>query len=77
MGALDALLVPSHGEPFGRVVVEAMAAGTPVIASAEAGPAEIIENGVNGLLADANDVDAWTAAIERLVTDERDASDAG
>lgn len=38
MGALDALLVPSHDEPFGRVVVEAMAVGTPVIASAAAGP---------------------------------------
>lgn len=71
MGALDALLVPSHGEPFGRVVVEAMAAGTPVIASAEAGPAEIIEDGVDGLLAGADDLGAWTAAVERLVTDHR------
>lgn len=68
MGALDALLVPSHGEPFGRVVVEAMAAGTPVIASAAAGPAEIIEHGVTGLLVDEDDVDAWASAIELLVT---------
>jgi L-malate glycosyltransferase len=71
MSALDALLVPSHGEPFGRVVVEAMAAGTPVVAGAAAGPAEIIEDGVTGLLVSVDDVGAWARAIERLVTDER------
>jgi glycosyltransferase involved in cell wall biosynthesis len=70
MSALDALLVPSHDEPFGRVVVEAMAAGTPVVASAAAGPAEIIEPGVTGLLAAADDVAAWVEAIELLATDE-------
>jgi L-malate glycosyltransferase len=71
MSALDALLVPSHDEPFGRVVVEAMAAGTPVVASASGGPAEIIEDGVSGLLAPADDVDSWAKAIARLVTDAR------
>ncbi len=70
IGALDALLVPSHGEPFGRVVVEAMAVGTPVIASAAAGPAEIIEDGRNGLLVAEDDVGAWARAIERLLTDD-------
>jgi len=70
MGALDALLVPSHGEPFGRVAVEAMAAGTPVIASDAGGPAEIIEDGVNGLLVSEHDVRAWAAAVERLITDD-------
>jgi L-malate glycosyltransferase len=70
MGALDALLVPSHGEPFGRVVVEAMAAGTPVIASDGGGPAEIIEQGVDGLLVAPDDVHAWAAAVERLLTDD-------
>jgi glycosyltransferase involved in cell wall biosynthesis len=71
MSALDALLVPSHDEPFGRVVVEAMATGTPVVASASAGPAEIVEDGVSGLLAPADDLDAWAQAVERLVTDKR------
>lgn len=69
MSALDALLVPSHGEPFGRVVVEAMAAGTPVVASARAGPAELIEDGVTGLLVPENDLAAWAAAIERVLLD--------
>lgn len=70
MSALDALLVPSDGEPFGRVVVEAMAAGTPVVASDSAGPAEIVEHGVTGLLAARDDVSAWVAAIERIVTND-------
>ena len=70
MSAIDALLVPSHDEPFGRVVVEAMAAGTPVVASDAAGPAEIVEHGVTGLLAPADDLGAWVAAIELLVSDE-------
>jgi glycosyltransferase involved in cell wall biosynthesis len=69
MGTLDALLVPSHGEPFGRVVVEAMAAGTPVVASDSAGPSEIIQHGVTGLLAAEGDTKAWAGAIERLITD--------
>jgi glycosyltransferase involved in cell wall biosynthesis len=37
-------------EPFGRVVVEAMACGTPVIAARSGGPAEVIEDGVQGWL---------------------------
>ena len=67
MAALDALLVPSWEEPFGRVVVEAMAAGTPVIATSRGGTAEIVADGVNGLLAPPRDAGAWAAVIERLL----------
>jgi len=42
-------------EPFGQVVIEGMAAGLPVIATAEGGPAEIITDGVDGLLCRAGD----------------------
>lgn len=69
LGALDALLLPSIREPFGRVLVEAMAVGTPVVASAEGGPAEIIENMATGLLVDRHDPEAWAATIRSLVTD--------
>ncbi len=56
-------------EPFGQVVVEAMAAGKAVIASAEGGPAEIIQDGVDGILVPPNDVAALAAALERLAGD--------
>jgi glycogen synthase len=48
--AADVLLVPSWVEPFGRVVIEAMSARCPVIATAAGGIPEIIEHGVEGLL---------------------------
>lgn len=47
---MDVLVVPSWCEPFGRVVVEGMAAGCPVIGTNKGGIPEIIDNGVNGLL---------------------------
>lgn len=63
LAALDAVLVPSHGEPFGRTVAEAMVAGTPVIASADGGPAEIIDHGITGLLVPPGEPAEWARAI--------------
>lgn len=54
-------------EPFGRVIVEAMASGRPVIASDEGGPREIIQNGVNGLLTTPGDAQALMAIVAHLV----------
>lgn len=48
--ALDVLVHPAKDEPFGRVICEAMTCGIPVIASKSGGPAEVIDDGVNGLL---------------------------
>jgi glycosyltransferase involved in cell wall biosynthesis len=53
-------------EPFGQVIVEAMLAGVPVIATAGGGPSEIVTDGVDGLLYPAGDVDALVAAMRRL-----------
>jgi glycosyltransferase involved in cell wall biosynthesis len=58
-------------EPFGQVVVEGMAAGLPVIATDAGGPAEIITDGVDGLLVAPGDVAALTAALRRLVLDQK------
>jgi glycosyltransferase involved in cell wall biosynthesis len=55
-------------EPFGRVIAEAMMAGTPVIASAAGGAMEIVEDGT-GVLVPPGDVDALAAAIRRLIAD--------
>lgn len=58
--AFDLLLHPAQGEPFGRVVCEAMAAGVPVLAAESGGPARIIKNGVSGILV--RDGDHWAMA---------------
>ncbi len=47
--ACDVLAVPSRNEPFGIVVLEAWAAGKPVVATNHGGPGEIVWHGVNGL----------------------------
>jgi glycosyltransferase involved in cell wall biosynthesis len=56
-------------EPFGQVVIEAMAEGLPVIASDGGGVREIIENGETGLLTPMKDADALAAAIRSLLDD--------
>ena len=56
-------------EPFGQVVLEAMAAGVPIIASAEGGPAEIIRHGVDGWLVPPRDPAALAAAMLHLAGD--------
>lgn len=72
--ALDILLVPSTAEPFGRTVAEAMTMATPVIATSEGGPAELIDHGVSGLLAAPGDDEAWASAIDRVLSDRSTAS---
>jgi glycosyltransferase involved in cell wall biosynthesis len=56
-------------EPFGRVIVEGMAAGLTVVAAAEGGPAEIIDDGVDGLLYSPGDVEALAAILRRVAND--------
>jgi glycosyltransferase involved in cell wall biosynthesis len=58
-------------EPFGQVVVEGMAAGLPVVAAVPGGPAEIVDDGVNGLLYPAGDTVALARAL-RTLADDRD-----
>jgi L-malate glycosyltransferase len=68
--ACDVALVPSWDEPFGRVVVEAMAMGVPVVATSVGGPAEIIRDGVDGLLVAPRRPEALAAAIAELLADK-------
>ena len=67
MARADAVLVPSIEEPFGRTVAEAMAVGTPVVATTVGGPAEVIDNGTTGLLAPPGEPAAWSEAICRIL----------
>jgi len=64
--AADIVVLPSRYEPFGNVHLEALAAGLPVVASARAGGAEVIADGINGAIVDPTDAGAITAALERL-----------
>jgi glycosyltransferase involved in cell wall biosynthesis len=71
LGALDMLVHCSvRPEPFGRVLIEGMAAGVPVIASEAGGAVEIVENGVTGLLTPPGDVPALTLAMSRLMEED-------
>jgi L-malate glycosyltransferase len=67
--SLDVVLVPSWQEPFGRVVAEAMAAGVPVVATSRGGPAELIEDGASGYLAEPRNPDAWLEPVSELLAD--------
>jgi glycosyltransferase involved in cell wall biosynthesis len=64
--AADAVFLPSSWENFPHVLVEALAVGTPVIATDVGGVAEVVDDGVNGLLVRPGDADALAAAIRRF-----------
>jgi glycosyltransferase involved in cell wall biosynthesis len=53
-------------EPFGRVVIEGMAAGKPVAAMNEGGPPEIVTDGTDGLLVAPRNAEAMRSALRRL-----------
>ena len=56
-------------DTFGNVIIEAQAAGLPVIVSDVGGPRELVSDGVNGIITKGRDVVDFTAAIRRLVKD--------
>lgn len=65
-GALDLLAIPSREETFGRVAIEAMAAGCLVVAARTGGLTEIIQSGRNGLLFDPENPSALAESIVEL-----------
>jgi glycosyltransferase involved in cell wall biosynthesis len=66
LAASDIAVLPSENEPFDRVLVESWWAGTPVVATNQGGPAEIIEDGVTGLLFHKGDAKDLARQMERL-----------
>ena len=62
----QAVVLPSVSETFGIVILEAWAAGTPVISSRTTGATALVEDGVNGLLFDLDRPASFHAAVDRL-----------
>jgi len=74
MRALSVLALPSkEPEPFGLVLLEAMACAVPVVATDHGGPREICLDGKTGLLVPPGDAPAMAAAIGRLLADPDEA----
>lgn len=77
LAASDAVALPSLREGFPMSVLEAMAAGKPVVASRIEGVDESVTDGLNGLLVPPGDDEALAAAIRRLAADRRAAAAMG
>jgi glycosyltransferase involved in cell wall biosynthesis len=69
MSHLDALVLPSYAEPFGTVLAEAMAAGTPVVATAVGGLGEVVTDGVDGALVPPGRPDALARGVIAVLAD--------
>ena len=63
----DVFALTSHYEGFGNVLIEAMALGVPVVATASAGTRDIVHHERTGLLVEDHSVDAVAAALRRVI----------
>jgi len=75
--ACEIFALPSRGEGFGLVYLEAMACGKPVIGGAHGGAPEVIEDGVTGYLVQHGDAVQLAICIETLLTDPGHAREMG
>jgi phosphatidylinositol alpha 1,6-mannosyltransferase len=69
LASADVLLNPSITETFGNVTLEAMACGLPVVAAIASGTSNLVRDGENGVLVDADDIDAFADALEAYARD--------
>jgi glycosyltransferase involved in cell wall biosynthesis len=67
LAELDVFVLSTLGDNLPVAILEAMAAGLPVVASRTGGIPELVEDGVTGALVPPGDVDALSQAIGRLV----------
>jgi glycosyltransferase involved in cell wall biosynthesis len=70
LSTLDLFVSAARSEPFGLAIVEAMAAGVPVVATASEGARETIDEEKTGRLVGVGDVAALARVIEELISDE-------
>lgn len=64
----DIFVFPSTTDTFGNVVIEAQASGIPVVVSDSGGPKELVEDNANGLITKSHDLDDFTQALRKLVS---------
>ena len=67
----DIFVLSSDWEGFGNVLVEAMSAGKPIVATRVGGVPEVVEDGVTGFLVPPRDADVFASAILKLVREKR------
>jgi glycosyltransferase involved in cell wall biosynthesis len=70
IAAMDVLISASVNEPFGMVLAEGLAQGVPVVAASDAGPREIVDHGVTGLLVPRPDPALLADATIEILDDE-------
>ncbi|MDB4349663.1 glycosyltransferase family 4 protein [Omnitrophica bacterium] len=68
--AADLLVFPTLIETFGRVLIEAMASGLPLVSTNVAGVKDVVEHTKTGLLSEGGDIEAMVSNIERLSNDK-------
>ena len=66
----DVFLFPSDTETFGNVILEAMACGVPPVVADAAGSKSLVEFGENGYLAEAANVESFSAYVKKLLQDD-------
>jgi phosphatidyl-myo-inositol dimannoside synthase len=73
----EVFALPSTGEGFGIVFLEAMAFGLPVVGAAAGGVTDVVQDGVNGILVPGKDLEALVRALDRLLRDRGLGSEMG
>jgi len=71
MKAADIFVNASLSEGHPRAVIEALASGTPVVASRVIGNKDVIIHGINGLLFEVNDIDDFVLQLKKIINDEK------
>lgn len=70
LNAFDIFVLPSKNEGLGTSILDAQSVGLPVLASGVGGIPEVIDDGVNGILASSGDVDGFAESLNQLIENE-------